>query len=499
MSATWLAHKKVEIIQYQASKTLGDSLTNKIFLSANEALGLWQQGVKAWNARMQKYINKGVHVEIDLSGVVFSKNISNELPIDFSGFHFPNGETKFIRSEFAGNRVKFDGAIFFGGKVSFLLADFGHHSVSFKNADFRNTHVDFSLIKFSGGMFDFSSANLGERDVFFGGANIKCDFFVFENSCASGARIIFDESSIKGGVINFSKCDFENSRLTFDKAAISSGSKMFESSKFGDTSFDQTDMGGGVVSFKHSSWKGGCIFSPASADKLIKIDFSSVSIDGELSFGDFETQCVIDLRHTKLARPIDLDRANIKFTSTKADRKWWRFNYEIAKDKEDSTRYRRLKKLAKDADDLDRQLEFFANEMRSSYGHSIKGSKLGLFLLYDKMSDYGRSVSRPSCSLLVTLIMFGLVYFDASYFYLATSSKIPDNMFSHFITALTFSLSQTIPLYNSSRLAQSETMLALFGSGDVPDLIHWVTIFQGIVAGAFIFLVALALRNNFRS
>lgn len=85
--------------------------------------------------------------------------------------------------------------------------------------------------------------------------------------------------------INFSGIDFGKHHE--NGAPISFSEYIFPK---GDVDFSNAHFNKGNVYFKGTAWKGGCIFDPLEAKLSKTIDFSSISIDGELAFGVWRLQ-----------------------------------------------------------------------------------------------------------------------------------------------------------------------------------------------------------------
>ena len=90
-------------------------------------------------------------------------------------------------------------------------------------------------------------------------------------------------------------------------------------------------------------------------------------------------------------------------------------NWGMASDADVSARFRRLRKLARDAGDGDRELDFHAQELKSRRfwldkpTERASAARFWLGLAYEKVSDYGRSVARP----LVWWAIVALIAFSA--------------------------------------------------------------------------------------
>jgi len=108
--------------------------------------------------------------------------------------------------------------------------------------------------------------------------------------------------------------------------------------------------------------------------------------------------------------------------------------------------------------------------------------------LYQIFSDFGRSMLRPTFSLIV------LWFLSACYYTVLSKSN-------NLLDGLLFSFGQLIPFVPWSKNAKELGLIALYGNGDdlnVPGLVHVVAITEGFIAVVFIFLIGLAFRNRFR-
>lgn len=88
----------------------------------------------------------------------------------------------------------------------------------------------------------------------------------------------------------------------------------------------------------------------------------------------------------------------------------------MAADADVTARFRRLRKLARDAGDGDRELDFHAQELKSRRFWLDKpferasAARFWLGLGYEKVSDYGRSVARPLLAWAIVAVLASLAY-----------------------------------------------------------------------------------------
>ena len=102
-----------------------------------------------------------------------------------------------------------------------------------------------------------------------------------------------------------------------------------------------------------------------------EFDLSSSTIKGEINCSELHVPCALNLCHSQLTHPLNLHNVHIDF-----HRERYLYIFSRATNQEDAACFRRLKKLAKDASDHERSIDFFAKEMRADYWHEITGLKL---------------------------------------------------------------------------------------------------------------------------
>ena len=395
----------------------------------NEWIQLWLLGKSAWNDWVKNHPE--AHVNFHNADFNDYRNRKTGNIISFSGFTFPGGHVDFTGCQFGDGIVDFRPARFGPGRVCFDYVDFGDGDLHFGGAQFSEGPVTFSNAKFGDGEVNFRKANFCDGDVNFNGANFASSFVDFHEACFGKGRIRFNR--------------------VFSKA------QQF-------------------------------VFTPSELKKTHRLKFNHASFSGVFKVTGLKSSAVLDLCHTRLNHPIDLHNVTMGFHKDPES-----ILIARAKHKEDAASFRRLKKHAKDSQDHERALEFYAQEKRADYGHDITGVRLALYLLYDVLSNYGRSIWRPLVALLLCTLLFALGY-----------QSISETMPSY-SDALVYSTSNTVPFYAGSRKAREDGLQKLFGTevtskGHVlPKSFHTLTLIQAFVSGVLIFLIILALRNMFRS
>lgn len=405
-------------------------------MSNREAITL--SGENAINLYLQgseiwnKWVKDNPDANVYFASVDFSKFQQDEVySANFKGFCFPGGV------------IDFSDAIFGSGLVSFTGASFNGVAVLFNNTDFGSGDVNFYFTKFFRASVSFHSAKFGPGDVSF-------------------------NEAMFGGTINFSNITIEDGNLSFYGAY-----------------FDAT-----ILNFSFMTINGGFNFLYAkNTENIREISFKYSNFNGYCEITNSSFGCVVDLTQTKMANHVSLEGLVCELIEVS--------HYKFLKktfDKDDISRFRRLKELAENNKDHELALDFHAKEMRSKRFHE-NTTYTGLFLDYsfDLLSNYGRSELRPFIALVVIWFLFALLYLLISP--IATVGF--DGYCLKLGEALSFSGGQSIPIIPSSKLARDEGIDILF-SGNLTPFIHLLTFSQSLISFTLFFLIGLALRNRFR-
>ena len=390
---------------------------------------------KAGRNEWNKWASAHTGYKVSFRKVDFSFSSPNR--DSFSGFIFP-GDVDFCEAIFRELGVDFTASDFSNGTTSFSCAVFTGGEVSFREAKFNN-NVDFGLVDFGCNTLSFENADFGTGFKDFRGTNFPKKGVCFRNTYFGNGRLDFVSAMFMGG-----KIDFAYSKICADRLNLR------------DIKLDKGTQG---------------------------IDLSSSEIDSVIDLSGIESVAIVDLTQSKLSFPINLEGANIDFIKEKVA-----VFFKRSVNRTDSAAFRRLKKLSTDSGDTTSTIGYFANEMRASYWHSITGGKLFLYYLYDWFSDYGRSIRRPLICLLTVWFMFAVIYANLS------NELIDVYAFSE---ALYLSVGHTIPFYITSKSATLSALNFLF---DGPShFVNTLLVMQGVISSIFLFLLALGVRNRFRS
>ncbi|MEW5250578.1 hypothetical protein [Microbulbifer discodermiae] len=418
-----------------------------------------------------------------------------EGPVSFQGASFGDGHVNFAETSFDGGDVAFNGARFgdgdlifnnarfgdggvtfwrtsFGkGVVSFQYASFGDGFLSFADTSFGEGHVSFMDVSFGKGGVLFQKANFGDGNVDFLCANFGDGGVSFYGARFGDGDVNFDRASFGDGVVYFIETNFGDGRVTFNKASFGDGVVSFEEANFGDgdvdffgarfgdgdVHFDQVIFGDGDVSFRGASFPGAIVLDKARFHR------------------------VPDFRQVNFGREISLHNTEVGYQE-----EWYGIFLKKAVNEEASDRLRGLRRMAAEARDHTREMDFFAKENRAKYIHELNLFQYFPIFLYDFFSDFGRSILRPVVGLLFTIFGSAWVFYDQSWK-------------GSFWDALWLSVSNALPFVPWSRAARPDYVTALYGQKiSELQLVNFVAYGQSILSLIFIFLIGLALRNKLR-
>lgn len=495
-------------------------------LKGQDAFDLYKQGKDAWNAWAEQHEGW----EVDFSDWDFVEEGS----VDFDSFHFPGpvffieanfgeGGVSFNDAQFGEGTVNFRGANFGKGDVSFSEAQFGEGNVFFLEAQFGDGYVcfikaqvgegdvSFNDVQFGEGTVTFRGAKFGKGDVFFHGTKFGEGEVSFNDAQFGEGYVTFGDTQFGEGNVFFMEAHFGKGDVSFRKASFGTGGVFFCEANFGkgDVSFSEVNFGKGAANFEDTQFgEGNVSFGEAQFGEG-KIYFSSCRCKGPTSFGGAEMgkgggpvvfeaavfessisldnvtfNCVPDFRHAKVERDISMEDTRVHYQRERHLQFLWK-----ALSPDDASKYRKLKKLATEAKDHDRELEFFSYELRAKYVHRLNWLQYLPIFLYGLFSDFGRSVVRPIAGLLILWIFTAQLLYWRSF----------EHLNGTYWNALWLSAGNLLPFASWSRVAREKHINALYGGTNNADWIVDATAYgESVLALVFIFLLGLALRNKLR-
>jgi hypothetical protein len=160
-------------------------------------------------------------------------------------------------------------------------------------------------------------------------------------------------------------------------------------------------------------------------------------------------------------------------------------------------RLQALRKMAHDADDRPRELDYFALELQSRYqGAGLERLNRWLVRQYGRFSDYGRGIGRPFWWLVVLLGVSALFYEIVSFVF---HQNHPVEWWNIMFNILLLSLVNALPALGVASEARKSSLEALYGCVEcVPAVVHVIGVLEGVAAILLLFLIGLGLRNRFR-
>jgi hypothetical protein len=461
---------------------------------------------------------------------------------DFSKAQFA-GTSRFDEARFIGAAV-FEGAIF-SAPASFNACQF-LESAAFKEAQFTG-EARFSEVLFNG---DCSL----DRSTFWGDISFREAHF---EKNASFAQMRAEGSSRFLGAKFASQADFHDSRFggeaNFSGAAFS-GPANYRSANFGHgASWTGCQFLCGVdfsgltasknASFAESQFDGEAIFREAQFNA--PVSFAAARFNASADFSAMQSKVAFVLAgadfknvpgfleasfhepprvdHLTVADPLKRFH-NWKLAAVSDPRSVLFKLMRICADPDASAKFRRLKKLAFEAQDQPREQEFFAQELRcrrfwhdKPFGQGKARFWLGW--LYGGVANFGRSLLRPFLLWILSIFVFAAYFLaqkgsawnvhqppstlgewlgsvtegDAFPCISGESSRVGEALYLSFRTAF-------LKLDWADQSAARRVFGCLYGldpggNAIVPLSVSSMSLFEAVVSGLLLFMFLLALRN----
>ena len=472
-------------------------------MNDHDTLALYVNGFKHWNAWVDRMLAEkeelveaglwedGQHVKApgpmrsweerataDFSGRRFQDDA------DFMGFRFP-GPANFERATFS-RHARFHGAEFVG------IARF--HDATFEGgSDFNGVEFP-ELALFTGTTFRGSAAFAGttfQEGVRFDGATFEEGFQFNKGLCK---RILSLQGATVSGRAVLWGTDVD-CRADFQRATFS-GQLLVHESLFRDN-----------ASFDHASFQGPAYISDSSFMKEARM----LAVRGKglfLSQVQFGELPVFSAAHFDEA-PL-FDRVGLRPERFEGGR-------GQGEDKALPERWRALRRLARQAHDHERELQFFKGEVVSRRGteDTWKHFRFWAGWTYQLLSDFGQSMTRPLVWLIASMVLFAVFYLCASHATLQDSGVAPAcarDSSETLLAAASLSIHRTMPFAGMGSSGKAEEIYAClygFRANDVPTrgmqprpvmpaVVSFAGVVQFLVSAVLIFLFGLAIRNQFR-
>ena len=427
--------------------------------------------------------------------------------VDMRGLIFP-GDARFDSAIFDGYADFVDAT--FMGRAQFESVKF-HNAPAFIGATFEEAR--FAWATFNGGA-QFSDATFKVTAFFygaafegwtsFGGAKLCSAAFdyagfrgeaYFGSAKFVGSQATFIEAKFVGDAL-FHRVIFERD-VTFDASTFSNGTifesatfreeAMFRSATFSDYAIFESAKFLGVTSFANSTFSKQTSFVKAKFGESGTGDasFAGIKVDRAFAMTGASFSQVPNFTNVDFSQPPDLD--SVIFPLPR-----WGGDPDLI------PKYRAVCRMAIQGADYDREQMAFKGEIRSKRGteHRWYNAAIWYGLAYDALSDFGRSMSRPSLIWLISIAIFAL-------FYLVDSNKLGSAFVDcaaavapNYESALIISWKNALPLIGIDSKAEEIARGCLYGAAAYSGIATQGL--QKVWSAVLIFLFLLAVRNQFK-
>lgn len=406
--------------------------------------------------------------------------------VDFSLADFRVNELGFVLTKFRGERTRFNGVKFGierGGdletySISFEYCSFLSKKTTFTGATFSAVaYSEFTKCKFIGDLVDYSSLRVPLGAFTIGESTFHADYVNFLDTKFEGPRFsffrvnVFGNISFDGSVFERSNCYFRvvifHSEFNFRNVRLNSGHLTFNQAVFSaeNTDFQNLLINDGNVDFQNTKHQGKTIFAGSI--------FSQ-----SLNFEETSFKSVPDFLRTQIAAHFTFHAMTIDAYDP----------MEVVGNEQD--KYRRLKEIAIQSKDHEKEFEFFASELRAkNHEENIGIAKLPIWI-YEIVSDFGRSIFMPFFGLVYTFMVYANIYAQIIIIWKPDTPNILG-------AAHQYSLAMLTPFapYSRQALTDLRNSLSPLDSGIWLDIL---SVSETVLGIAFLFLIGLALRNRFR-
>ncbi|MBL6928040.1 MAG: pentapeptide repeat-containing protein [Rhodospirillales bacterium] len=327
------------------------------------------------------------------------------------------------------------------------------------------------------------------------------------------------------GAANFHKVQFFKDAQFV--SATFSGNAAFDNTTFSTSAWFIDVEFSGIVSFNQTKFLEDALFHGAkfsAAASFFDVNFDTVATFRRAFFADqtifdfskfqkqanfvaINSESHFRLEHTKFSQVPDFEQAHfVEAPRLDIARIPRSRRLPISKQRDDTGKWRALKRLAVQAHDHEREQKFFAEEIKAQRGvrdrafpnlrnlfHKEKavwpgGTRYWAGWFYQVFSNFGRSMMLPILWWCASTFAFALIY---------KSNQITDC--DPWASALYLSVRKGLIF---AGLADTEklrlTYECLYGDGVFPDAVAYAGLGQTLFSTALIFLFLLAVRNHFR-
>ena len=243
------------------------------------------------------------------------------------------------------------------------------------------------------------------------------------------------------------------------------------------------------MSFHSANFSGGASFEAAKFGATREsgyANFEAIKVERELYLKNAQFSEVPNFSQADFNQAPDLDNVKVPLPSF-----WRKGKMELI------PLYRAIRRMAIQGADYEREQMALKGEIRSKRGteHRWYHAAFWYGLAYDVLSDFGRSMSRPSLIWLISIAIFAL-------FYLASSAKLGSAFADcaaagapNIESALIISWKNALPFIGNAK-AEEIAHGCLYGANAYGGIA--IQGFQKAWSAVLIFLFLLGLRNQFK-
>jgi len=221
-------------------------------------------------------------------------------------------------------------------------------------------------------------------------------------------------------------------------------------------------------------------------------DFTAIQVDRGFDMTGAKFSQVPSFNQADFKQPPDLDHVEFPLP--------W---FLLPGKPELIAQYRAVRRLAIRAADYEREQLCFKGELRSRRWTTDKPWHAGawLGLLYDGVSDCGRSVFRPLIAWLILLSAFSAIYlYNAGIQPFDWQGACAGSAVQKWEKSASLSLNSGVPLIGGSRTDEARLFAACLSQGtvDIPLSVIVLQVLETLASAALIFLLLLGIRNRYR-
>jgi hypothetical protein len=314
--------------------------------------------------------------------------------INFSNAKLDQRDLLFVSVEFNKVRLTFKAVDFKSGKLDFRFANFEKGDLFFDRSIFGKSIIDFSATEFQQGKISFNRVEFYKNDL------------IFESSEMGKGRVIFKNNIFSIGNIDFKSVHYRTSDILFDNVDFGKTTCSFSRSRVNNLSFNSCQVNAffnlqlkqcNAVDFSNSVVRDIVDMKPFG----FKTDINSLNLSGLLLLGhfhiDWEANNVKDLI---LGQETTYRNRSEQFRILKEN---YRSLGQYDAEDEAYVEFRRAEAKA----DLQSELSKgnFYRKLKAYISYGFK------WLIFDKIGLYATSPIRVLISMVVTYLIFVLIYF----------------------------------------------------------------------------------------